>query len=287
MSVVDWFTEPFALGFQQRALVGGILAGLMCAVVGTWLVLRGMSFFGDAFVHGVIPGIAAAVVLQVDPLLGAAVAAVVMLALIEVVRRQTLLGEDTAIGLLFVGMLALGVVIISQVSSYTGSLTSILFGDALGVTWDDIRMQAVLGVLTIGAAILLYRPLIALSFNEQKAELLGLRPRATHAALLVLIAAAVIGSFQAVGTLLVFGLLVAPPAAAALFARTVPTMMIGAAALSVFSVWFGLILSYHWGTAASATMALVPVVLFFLLLPVARIRARKRRPAADAAVVPA
>lgn len=276
MSIVDWFTEPFALGFQQRALVGGILAGLMCAVVGTWLVLRGMSFFGDAFVHGVIPGIAAAVVLQVDPLLGAAVAAVVMLALIEVVRRQTLLGEDTAIGLLFVGMLALGVVIISQVSSYTGSLTSILFGDALGVTWGDIRGQAILGVLTIGAAILLYRPLIALSFNEQKAELLGLRPRATHAALLVLIAAAVIGSFQAVGTLLVFGLLVAPPAAAALFARTVPSMMIGAAALSVFSVWFGLILSYHLGTAASATMALVPVVLFFLLLPLARLRARRR-----------
>lgn len=287
MSFVDWFTEPFALGFQQRALVGGILAGLMCAVVGTWLVLRGMSFFGDAFVHGVIPGIAAAVVLQVDPLLGAAVAAVVMLALIEVVRRQTLLGEDTAIGLLFVGMLALGVVIISQVSSYTGSLTSILFGDALGVTWSDIRGQAVLGVLTIAAAILLYRPLIALSFNEQKAELLGLRPRATHAALLVLIAAAVIGSFQAVGTLLVFGLLVAPPAAAALFARTVPSMMIGAAALSVFSVWFGLILSYHWGTAASATMALVPVVLFFLLLPVARLRARKRRTTIDAAVVAA
>ena len=120
-------------------------------------------------------------------------------------------------------------------------------------------------MLTIGAAIVLYRPLLALSFNEQKAELLGLRPRATHAALLVLIAAAVIGSFQAVGTLLVFGLLVAPPAAAALFARTVPAMMIGAAALSVFSVWFGLILSYHLGTAASATMALVPVVLIATL----------------------
>lgn len=277
MSVVEWFTEPFALGFQQRALIGGILAGLMCAVVGTWLVLRGMSFFGDAFVHGVVPGIAVAVVLQFDPLIGAALAAVVMLALIEVVRRQTLLGEDTAIGLLFVGMLALGVVIISQVSSYTGSLTSILFGDALGVTWADIRWQAVLGAVAIAVAVVLYRPLLALCFNEDKAELLGLRPRATHAALLVLIAVAVIGSFQAVGTLLVFGLLVAPPATAALVARTVPTMMIVAAGISVVSVWLGLVLSYHLGTAASATMALVPVVVFFLVLPAAKALRRRKR----------
>lgn len=280
MGVVEWFTEPFALGFQQRALIGGVLAGLMCAVVGTWLVLRGMSFFGDAFVHGVVPGIAAAVVLQIDPLLGAAAAAAVMLGLIELVRRQTLLGEDTAIGLLFVGMLALGVVIISQVSSYTGSLTSILFGDALGVTWSDIRWQAVLAVITVVAAVALYRPLLALSFNEQKAEVLGLHPKLAHAALLVLIATSVIGSFQAVGTLLVFGLLVAPPATAALLARTVPSMMIGAAALAVVSVWFGLIVSYHLGTAASATMALVPVVVFFLVLPYARWR-RAHKPAGE------
>ena len=94
--MLEWFVEPFALGFQQRALLGGILAGLMCAVVGTWLVLRGMSFFGDAFVHGVVPGIAAAVVLDVSPALGAAVAAAVMVAGIEIVSRQTRLTEDTA-----------------------------------------------------------------------------------------------------------------------------------------------------------------------------------------------
>ena len=128
---MEWFTEPFALGFQQRALLGGVLAAVMTSVVGTWLVLRGMSFFGDAFVHGVIPGIAAAVVLDLNPLVGAAVAATVMVFAIELVNRQTVLGEDTSIGLLFVGMLALGVVIISRLDSYSGSLTSILFGDAL------------------------------------------------------------------------------------------------------------------------------------------------------------
>jgi manganese/iron transport system permease protein len=277
VAVIEWFTEPFALGFQQRALVGGVLAGLMCSVVGTWLVLRGMAFFGDAFTHGVVPGIAAAVAFNFSPLLGAAIAAAVMLLLIETVRRHSSLSEDTAIGLLFVGMLGLGVVIISKVDSYTGSLTSILFGDALGVTREDIAWQLALGAVVIGASILLYRPLLALSFNEQKAYLLGMRPRMAHAALLVLIATAVIGSFQAVGTLLVFALLVGPPASASLVSRTVPRMMLGAAALSVVSVWLGLVISYHLGTAASATMAIIPVAIFFLVLPFSRAINRRRQ----------
>ena len=278
--MIEWFAEPFALGFQQRALLGGILAGLMCSVVGTWLVLRGMSFFGDAFTHGVVPGIAAAVAFSFNPLLGAAVAAAVMLVLIEVVNRNSRLSEDTAIGLLFVGMLALGVVIISKVDSYTGSLTSILFGNALGVTRSDLTWQLALGAIVILASVVLYRPLLALAFNEDKAELLGLHPRMAHTALLILIATAVIGSFQAVGTLLVFGLLVGPPATAALIARTVPRMMLGAALLSVFSVWLGLVLSYHLGTAASATMAIIPVMLFFLVLPISK-RVHARRQARD------
>jgi manganese/iron transport system permease protein len=116
---VEWWLAPFELGFQQRALWGGILAALMASTVGTWLVLRGMSFFGDAFVHGIIPGIAAAVVLDINPFIGAGVAALVMVVAIELVQRKTVLGEDTSIGLLFVGMHALGVVIISQLDSYS------------------------------------------------------------------------------------------------------------------------------------------------------------------------
>ncbi len=282
--VIEWFAEPFSLGFQQRALLGGILAGLMCSVVGTWLVLRGMSFFGDAFTHGVVPGIAAAVALEVNPLLGAAVAAAVMLLLIEVVSRGSRLTQDTAIGLLFVGMLALGVMIISRVDSYTGSLTSILFGNPLAVTRTNLAWQLGLATVVVVASLLLYRPLLTLSFNEQKAELLGMHPRAAHAALLVLIATAVIGSFQSVGTLLVFGLLVGPPATAALVARTVPRMMLGAAGLAVVSVWLGLVISYHFGTAASASMALIPILLFFLVLPVSHVRGSRqsnRDPVAD------
>lgn len=275
MPALEWFTEPFALGFQQRALVGGVMAGLMCAVVGTWLVLRGMSFFGDAFVHGVVPGIAAAVVLDANPAIGAAIAAAVMVAGIEWVTRQSTLGEDTAIGLLFVGMLALGVVIISSVNSYSGSLTAILFGDALGVTTGDLVRQGILGVIVIAASVALYRPFLALAFNQQKAELLGMRPRRAHAALLVMIAAAVIGSYQSVGTLLVFGLLVGPPATAALIARSVPRMMLGASVISVVSVWLGLMISYHLGTAGSATMALIPIIAFFITLAFRQVVPRK------------
>ena len=274
---MEFFTEPFALAFQQRALIGGALAALMSSVVGTWLVLRGMSFFGDAFVHGVVPGIAAAVVLDINPLIGAAVAAAVMVFAIEVVNRQTVLSEDTSIGLLFVGMLALGVVIISRLDTYSGSLTSILFGDALGVTQSDLYGQAILAVIVIAVALALYRPLLALSFNAEKAELWGMKPKRAHAALLVLIAAAVIGSYQSVGTLLVFGLLVGPPATASLIARTVPRMMVYAIIIALFSVWLGLTLSYHLGTAGSATMSLVPIVLFFIVLAITRL-APKRVP---------
>lgn len=272
---MEWFIEPFALGFQQRALVGGMLAGIMSAVVGTWIVLRGMSFFGDAFVHGIVPGIAAAVVIDINPLIGAAVAAAIMIGAIELVHRQTSLTEDTAIGLLFVGMLALGVVIISRMDTYAGSLTTILFGDVLGVTSADLVSQGILAVIVIATATVLFRPLLALSFNPTKAELLGMQPKRTHALLLILIAVAVIGSYQAVGTLLVFGLLVGPPAAAALLTRTVPAMMLTAIGIALISVWIGLMVSYYANTAGSATMALVPIIIFFLVLIITRIRHRR------------
>jgi len=263
---MDWLVEPFLLGFQQRALIGGLIAAVMCSVVGVWLVLRGMSFFGDAFVHAVLPGIAAAVLFDFSPYLGAAIAALVMVGGIEFIHRQSSLKEDTAIGLLFVGMMALGVAIISKSASFTGSLTSILFGDAFGVTWDGIRSEAIIATFVVAGSLALYRPLLGLAFSPVKAATLGLRPRVTHALLLAMIASAVIGSFQAVGTLLVFGLLVGPPATAALVSRTVPRMMITSVLLAAASVWLGLTLSYRLGTAGAATVSLVAVAFFFVVL---------------------
>lgn len=265
---MTWLIEPFQLALQQRALIGGSLAAIALAVVGTWVVIRGMTFFGDALVHGVVPGIALAVLFGFDLMLGAGVAAVVMIGGINLVHRQTTFSEDTGIGLLFVGMLGLGVIIISRSDSFSGSLTSILFGDALGVTWNDIVVIGIIGAIVIAASLLFYRHFLVLAFNEQKATLLGLRPDLAHGVLLTLITLAIIGSFQTVGTLLVFGLLVGPPATAALLVRRVPTMMLTAAIIGVLSVVVGLLVSYHADTAGSATIAVTPVVLFFVVLTV-------------------
>lgn len=274
---MDWLIEPFEFAFQQRALVGGSLAAVALALVGTWVVIRGMSFLGDALVHGVIPGIALAILFDFSVLLGAAVAAVVMILGINLVHRQTAFSEDTGIGLLFVGMLALGVIVISRTPSYTGSLTSILFGDVLGVTTGDLVVLGALLVVTALASGLLYRPFLVLAFNEQKARLLGLRPALAHWVLLGLITAVIVGSFQTVGTLLVFGLLVGPPATAALLVRRLPAMMAVAAFIGVLSVVLGLAFSFHLDTSGSATMALVPIVLFFITLTVRNVTMRRRR----------
>jgi manganese/iron transport system permease protein len=271
---VDWLTDPFLLEFQQRALIAGVLAAIALAVVGTWVVLRGMSFLGDALVHGVVPGIALALLLGFSPLAGALGAAVIMIGGINLVHRQTAFSEDTGIGLLFVGMLGLGVIIISRTDSYTGSLTGILFGDVLGVGSSDIWVLVSVALVSLLASALLYRNFLVLSFNEAKAELLGLHPRFAHLALLGLITLSIVGSFQTVGTLLVFGLLVGPPATAALLVRRVPTMMVTAAAIGALSVGVGLVLSYHLDISGSATMSLVPVVLFFLVLASKSIRRR-------------
>lgn len=265
---MDWLTEPFSFAFMHRALLAGALAAVATALVGTWVVLRGLSFMGDALAHGVLPGIALGVVLGFNLTLGAAASALVMVAGINVVHRYSRLHEDAGIGLLFVGMLALGVVIISKSASYAGSLTEILFGNILGTTAGDIVLLVITLVVVLLLTVVFFRAFLVLSFNDQKAEMLGLRPRLAHAAMLVLVTMAVVTSFQTVGTLLVFGLLVAPPATAALIARRVPAMMAVAALLGVTAVVVGLLISWHADTAAGATIAAVAVASFFVVLAV-------------------
>lgn len=269
---MEWLTEPFELAFQQRAMLGGALAAVAGAVVGTWVVIRGMTFLGDALIHGVIPGIALAILLDFNVFFGAALAAVVMIAGINLVHRQTVFSEDTGIGLLFVGMLGLGVIFISRAPSYGGGIAAILFGDTLGVQTSDIQVLMVVTGLVILVSIIFYRAFLVLSFNETKARLLGLHPSFTNAALLALVTLSIVGSYRTVGTLLAFGLLVGPPATAALLVRRVPAMMVTSAVIGIFSVAAGLLVSYHANTSGSATMAVLPVVLFFLVLAATGLR---------------
>lgn len=251
---------------MQRALVGGLLAVVATSLVGTWVVLRGLSFLGDALAHGVVPGIALAVLWGFSPIIGALAAAAVMGGLVSLVTARTRVREDTGIGLLFVGMLSLGVVIVSKARSFTTELTALLFGDILGVTRDDINSQLIGAALVVVATVVLYRPFLALTFNRMKAQSLGMRPGATHIALMVLLAISIVTSFRAVGTLLVFGLLVGPPATASLLTRRVPVMMISSMLFGSLAVVAGLTISFHAGTAGGATMAGLSVAQFFVIL---------------------
>jgi ABC-type Mn2+/Zn2+ transport system permease subunit len=185
---------------------------------------------------------------------------------ISLVNRRSGLSEDTGIGLLFVGMLALGVVVISRSDGFAGDLTSFLFGNPLGVTTGDLVFQAIAVVVIVGAVVLLYRPLLALAFNETKAALLGLRPGATHLVMMVLVGLSVVASFRTVGTLMTFGLLVAPPATAILLVRRVWLVMVVAVGLGWLAVVAGLLVSYHFDTAAGATMSGLAVAIFFVVL---------------------
>ena len=268
---MEWLTDAFEPAFMQRSLIGSLIAVVATSLVGTWVVLSGLAFLGDALAHGVIPGIALAVLWGFSPIIGALVAAAAMSALVGVVSNRTGVREDTAIGLLFVGMLSLGIVIVSQARSFAVEVTALLFGDVLGVTTGDIRSQLIATTIVVATTVLFYRPFLALTFNQDKAQTLGMRPRLAQTFLLALLALSIVASFQAIGTLLVFGLLVGPPATASLMARRVPVIMLTSILLGAVAVVAGLLVSFHYGTAGSATIAGFSVAQFFLVLAVREI----------------
>ena len=263
---MSFLIEAFEPTFMQRALVGSLIAVIATSLVGTWIVLRGLAFLGDALAHGVIPGVALAVLWGFNPALGAFLSALVMSGLVTFVSNRTTVRDDTAIGLLFVGMLALGVVIVSKSGSFKTDVTAILFGDALGITRGDIQNQIIYTSIVVVLTVLLYRPFLALTFNHMKAHTLGMRPRLSQAALLGLLSLSIVASFQSIGTLLVFGLLVAPPATASLLVKRVPLIMAVSILLGSLAVVAGLTISFHYGTAGGATMAGISVLLFFVVL---------------------
>ena len=262
-------TDPFVQNaFMQRALIAGILVAIATGVVGTLMVLRGMAFLGDALAHGVLPGIAAALLLGIPSFVGALVGAAVMIGGVAAVQRRTRLSSDVAIGLLFVGMLALGVVIVSASSEFAGSLTDILFGEVLGVNWWSILWQAIVAVVVVALAWGLRRPFLLMAMDPDQARVAGYPVRLLEAVLLGMIAITVVVSFRVVGTLLVFGMLLAPAGTAALLVRRVGAMMILSAVIGSVSVYGGLMLSWYFDLAAGASVVLVAVGIFFIALVV-------------------
>ncbi len=269
--------DPFLdNGFMLRALLAGVLVAAACAVVGTFVVLRGLAFIGDALAHGVLPGIAGALLIGAPGMVGAVVGALAMIGGVTLITRRSRLSSDTAIGLLFVGMLALGVVIVSRSNSFTGDLVSILFGQILGTGWDDVWLQVGATIAAAIVAAICARPFLLLAFDPEQADVAGFSSRRYHAIMLVLIALTVVVSFQVVGTLLVFGMLLAPAAAGALLAHRIGVMMLIAVVIGAFSSWAGLLISYWFGLAAGASMVLVAVIVFFVVFAYATWRDGRR-----------
>ncbi len=266
---MNWAVEPFTNNeFLSRALMAGVLVSIACAVVGTYVVLRGLAFIGDALAHGVLPGVAGAVLLGLPPMLGAAVGAGAMIGGVGLITTHSRLSSDTAIGLLFVGLLALGVVMVSSSDSFTGDLVKILFGELLGISSHDLLVQAVATVAVLLVGLTFGRPFLLLCFDPDLAQVMGFSARLHHTLMLLLIAGTVIVSFQTVGTLLVFGMLLAPAGVGALLARRVGVMMLIAAVTGSVSTYLGLLASYHFSYAAGASVVLAAVLIFFVVFAI-------------------
>lgn len=261
---VDWWITPFTDNpFLRDALWAALLTVLCTSVIGTWVVLRGLSFLGDALAHGVLPGIAIAFVMGSNTTIGALVAALAMVGGVQLIRSASPLPDDASIGVLFVGFLALAVVVMSAQSGRgAGDLTRFLFGSINAVDGSDVRTLLVVSAITVGGVTILHRALLVGTFDVTQARLIGFRPQLTHFVLLVLLALAIVASFETVGSLLVFAFLIAPPATASLFVSRVPLMMVAAVAIGSASAVIGLLVSYHHATATGATMALVTVIAF-------------------------
>lgn len=282
------FVDPFLdNGFMLRALLAGVLVSVACSAVGTFVVLRGLAFIGDALAHGVLPGIAAALLVGLPGIVGAAAGALAMIGGVTLVTSRSRLSSDTAIGLLFVSMLALGVVIVSRSGTFAGDLVTILFGQVLGTSVQSLVIQAVATALVVVVVIVCARPFLLLSFDPEQADVAGFPARRYHAIMLLLVALTVVVSFQTVGTLLVFGMLIAPASTGALLAHRVGSMMLVACVVGAASSYLGLLASYWLDIAGGAAMVLVATGIFFgVFLLVSMRESRRARHLATVTVEP-
>jgi len=261
---LNWWVTPFTDNpFMRDALLAALLTVICTSVVGTWVVLRGLSFLGDALAHGVLPGIAIAWTLGQSTAVGALLAALAMVGGVSAIKASSPLPDDASIGVLFVGFLALAVVIMSARGG-SGDLNRFLFGSITGVDTPGLTRSAIMATVTVVVAAVGHRAMVMTTFDSAQARVAGFAPRITHLALLVMTALAVVASFDTVGSLLVFAFLIAPPATASLIVGTIPRIMVTAVLIGSAAAAIGLLISYHHRSAAGATMALVSVTFFLI-----------------------
>jgi manganese/iron transport system permease protein len=282
-SVVHWLVDPFAYAFMQRALIEVILMGAVTGAIGTYVVLRGLSFIGDALSHAIFPGVVIAFLLGRSVFLGALAFGLLTSASIVVLATTRRVKEDSAIGVLFAGSFALGVVLISTTRNYSRDLAAFLFGNVLGVTTTDIALSATVGGLVLLLLVLFHKELLLVAFDREAAQAMGVPVFWVNLLLLAMVSLTIVVSLSAVGNILVVAMLVTPAATARLLTDRLPIMLGLSAAIGAVSGVVGLVISYHANVAAGGTIVLVATVLFglvWLLAPshglIASIVARRR-----------
>jgi manganese/iron transport system permease protein len=286
---MDALLEPLALALFVRALVASALVGLVCAVVGTYVVLRGVAFIGDAIAHAGFPGIVVAYLLNLPFYVGAAVAAVATALAIGAVTRRAGIRQDTVIGVLFAGTFAFGVFLFSTIRGYVADLFNFLFGDVLAITPGDLAALLLLGLGVIAIVALLWKELLYATFDPLGAAASGIRVELLEYLFLALVALTIVVSLQAVGIILVVAMLVTPAATAQMLTVRFMRLMVLAAVVGIGSAVVGLYLSYWLDVASGATIVLVQTALFLVAMVVGPrgVIARRKAVVVPAAEAPA
>ncbi|MEW6030938.1 MAG: metal ABC transporter permease [Chloroflexota bacterium] len=269
---MSWFLQPLTYEFMLRGLLASVIVGVLCAVMGTYVVLRGMAFLGDALAHAILPGVAIAYILRGDLLVGAGIAAVIVALSIGLFSKQGTIREDTAIGILFAAALSLGVALISSMQTYAVDLSHILFGDVLGVSPADLWLIGGLSLAILLTVGLFYKQFLVISFDPVLAATLRLPAELLRNLMLVLLALTVVVSLQTVGVGLAAAMLVTPAATAYLLTRRLWPMMLVSAVIGALSSVIGLYVSYYWNIVSGSAIVLTATAFFLLAFLWKRVR---------------
>lgn len=262
---MDWLLDPLQFSFIGRALAAAIIVGVVCSVLGTYVVLQGMAFLGDALAHTILPGVVIAFLLGWPLAVGALIFGILTALTIGWLTEHNMLKEDTAIGVIFAGLFALGIALLSMSSSYTVDLAHFLFGNLLGVAPQDLLVIGVLGAIVLLTIYLFYKEFLLISFDQVLAITLRLPTTFLRYLLLILIAVTIVTSLQVVGIALMLAMFVTPAAAASLLTRRLPTMMLLSASIGAFSGVAGVYASYYLNIASGAAVVLVATLIFLLV----------------------
>ncbi len=271
--MVEWLTEPLEYGFAVRGLLAGLFAAVSCAALSAFVVWRGMAFIGDAVAHSILPGIVLAFVLGFSYFLGALMAAFVTALGIGVLTRRQSMREDTAIGVIFTGLFALGVILISRITSYK-DLSHVLLGNILGVSGNDVLVLIIIAGVVGLSVTLFYKELLVASFDSGHSKVIGLSPEIVRYGLLFLIALTVVAGIQTVGVVLVLALLVTPAAIASLVSKRLHVVIVVSEIVAVFSSIAGFYASYYLNLASGASIVLVLSFIFAFVYIATLVKAR-------------